>query len=815
MILTKSYSNLFWFWNNLPLCVTFYQNQKMKKYILIICMLFLVGSPLVAQQTGVIQGLLTSNDGPLVQATVIIQNTKFGAISDFDGKFSIANIPAGNYKLQIRAIGFATTVVDIKIEEGKTTEFTKEINQDRIGLNEVVVSSSRYELSREDAPSIVSVIGSKILNATQSVSMVDGLSYQPGIRVESNCQNCGFTQLRMNGLEGPYSQILVNSRPIFSTLTGVYGLEMIPANMIERVEVVRSGGSALFGSNAIAGTVNIITKEPVENSWQIGSNFGLLRGDIPDNTLNFNGSVVSEDLNSGVTFYGMKRDRGGFDADGDGFTEIVQLNNLTFGAKAFYKPTELSKLTLDLNAIDEFRRGGDQLDLPPHFADIAEQLDHNILNVGLTYDQFSKDKRSKVSTYGSLLSGTRRSFYGGLGGERTLEDSIATASAYGLTNDFAGVLGTQFTHNFTGRNVFVGGIEYQGNSVIDEIAGYEKLIDQKVNTIGFYGQFEWKAADKLTLFMGTRYDVVSVDGVYEIGNINRAVDFNNGVLSPRFTLLYELMPGAQLRGGYARGFRAPQAFDEDLHISSVSGEQRFVILANDLEMETSDAFTASLNFGKNTGIIQSNFLIEGFYTKLNNQFQRVNLGQQANGSFLEETRNGSGATVSGVNFEYSISPTRYLSFQLGGTLQRALYDEEEVLFEPEEGTAEFPEITVSEFIRTPNTYGFLAANWTPNKRFTLDLTGIYTGSMVAPLVVNDDAFIELIDTPSFFDVNLRLAYRWQLKNKFSLELNGGVQNMFDSFQSDFSTGPTRDSDFVYGPMRPRTFFMGIKIGNFL
>jgi outer membrane receptor for ferrienterochelin and colicins len=87
--------------------------------------------------------------------------------------------------------------------------------------------------------------------------------------------------------------------------------------------------------------------------------------------------------------------------------------------------------------------------------------------------------------------------------------------------------------------------------------------------------------------------------------------------------------------------------------------------------------------------------------------------------------------------------------------------------------------------------------------------------MVAPLVVNDDAFIELIDTQSFFDVNLRLAYRWQLKNKFSLELNGGVQNMFDSFQSDFSTGPTRDSDFVFGPMRPRTFFMGVKIGNFL
>lgn len=769
----------------------------------------------MAQQTGDIQGLLTSAEGPLVQATITVQTLGFGAISDFDGKFDIANLPEGKYKLQIRAIGFATSVFDVIVEAGKTTEFIKEVNEDRIGLNEVVVSSSRYELNREDAPSVVSVIGAKVLNATQSVSMVEGLSYQPGIRVEANCQNCGFTQLRMNGLEGPYSQILVNSRPIFSTLTGVYGLEMIPANMIERVEVVRSGGSALFGSNAIAGTVNIITKEPVENTWQIGSNFGLLRGDIPDNTLNFNGSVVSEDLNSGVTFYGMRRDRGGFDADGDGFTEMVQLNNITFGAKVFYKPTELSKLTLDLNAIDEFRRGGDQLELPPHFADIAEQLDHNIVNVGLTYDQFSKDRRSKVTTYGSILSGVRRSFYGGLGGERTLEDSVAAASAYGLTNDFAGVLGTQFTHNFAGRNVFVGGVEFQGNSVKDEIAGYEKLIDQKVNTVGFYGQFEWKAADKLTLFMGSRYDVVSVDGIYEIGDINRNVDFNNGVLSPRFTLLYALMPGAQLRGGYARGFRAPQAFDEDLHISSVDGEQKFVILSNDLEMETSDAFTASLNYGNNTGMVQSNFLIEGFYTKLNNQFQRVNLGQQANGAFLEETRNGSGATVSGVNLEYSVSPSKYWSFQLGGTIQRAMYDEDEVLFEPEEGSTEFPAIIVSEFIRTPNNYGFLTTNWTPNKKLTLDLTGLYTGSMVAPLVVNDEAFIELINTPSFFDMNLRLAYKWQLKNKFSLELSGGVQNLFDSFQRDFSTGPTRDADFVYGPLRPRTFFMGIKIGDFL
>ncbi|WP_154853203.1 TonB-dependent receptor [Cyclobacterium xiamenense] len=787
----------------------------MNKRIVQFYLVFFVGCCAMAQQSGTIHGLVSSPEGPLVQATILVVDTDFGAVADFEGRFTIRNLPAGDYKLQIRAVGYATTTADVTVEAGKTTVVERMINEDRFGLNEVVVSSSRYELSKEDAPSLVSVVGSKLLQATQSLSMVEGLSYQPGVRVEANCQNCGFTQLRMNGLEGPYSQILVNSRPIFSTLTGVYGLEMIPANVIERVEVVRSGGSALYGSNAIAGTVNVITKDPVENNWQIGSNIGLLRGEVPDQSTNFNASVVSEDLNSGVTFYGMRRDREGFDADGDGFTELVSLNNLTFGAKAFFKASEYSKLTLDINAIEEFRRGGDQLDLAPHLADIAEQLDHSILNAGLTYDRFSKDKRTKVSTYGSMLTGTRRSYYGGLGGERTLADSLAATNAYGLTDDFAGVLGSQITHNFNGSTTFVAGMEYQGNAVEDEISGYEKLIDQRVNTGGFYGQFECKTSDKLTVFMGTRYDLVGVDGMYEIGEISREVDFNRGVLSPRFTLLYDLLPEAQLRAGYARGFRAPQAFDEDLHISSVDGEQKFVVLAEDLAMETSDAYTLSLNMGNNTGLVQSNFLVEGFYTNLYNQFQRVNLGQMENGAFLEETRNGSGATVSGINVEYAISPSSRYSFQVGGTLQQALYSEDEVLFEPEEGSTEFPAITVSEFIRTPNAYGFLNASWTPNKVFGLDITGLYTGPMLVPLLVNEEEFIELTESPAFLDVNIRLSYRWMLANRFTLEVSGGVQNIFDSYQEAFDTGPTRDADFVYGPLRPRTFFLGIKIGNFL
>ena len=98
-----------------------------------------------------------------------------------------------------------------------------------------------------------------------STDLAKSLSYQSGLRVENNCQNCGFPQVRINGLEGPYSQILINSRPVVSALSGVYGLEQIPVSMIDRVEVVRGGGSALFGANAVGGTINIITKDPVNN----------------------------------------------------------------------------------------------------------------------------------------------------------------------------------------------------------------------------------------------------------------------------------------------------------------------------------------------------------------------------------------------------------------------------------------------------------------------------------------------------------------------------------------------------------------------
>lgn len=113
------------------------------------------------------------------------------------------------------------------------------------------------------------MLSAKTFNLVNACSLADGLNFQPGVRVENDCQNCGFTQVRINGLDGHYSQILMNSRPVFSALAGVYGLEQIPATMIDRVEVMRGGGSALFGSSAVGGTINIITKDPMVNTANV------------------------------------------------------------------------------------------------------------------------------------------------------------------------------------------------------------------------------------------------------------------------------------------------------------------------------------------------------------------------------------------------------------------------------------------------------------------------------------------------------------------------------------------------------------------
>jgi len=764
-------------------------------------------------QTTEVSGIITAEEKPVPFANIFVFNTKQGTSADKKGQFSM-QLENKKTELTIQAIGFKTEKITLNPLDYSNKILKIQMQEDALGLDQVVISATRNRINLKDAPVIVNVLGSKLFNATQSVSVAETLNFQPGVRVETNCQNCGFTQVRLNGLDGSYTQVLINSRSVFSALNSVYGLEQIPTSILDRVEVVRSGGSALFGSNAIAGTINIITKEPVLNTWNIASNLSLIDGEIPDRTLSFAGSVVTEDLNSGVTIYGMNRDRSAYDANGDGFTELTELTNNTLGAKAFLKPSETSKITLDLTALKEYRRGGDQLDLAPHLTDITEQLDHNTFIGGLTYDFSNAEMTNNYSVYVSGQHTDRKSFYGGLGGGRTAQDSISTSNAYGNTSDLAFLGGFQFTRYFKNNDVLTTGIEYNHSNTEDDIAGYKRYIDQEVNSYAAFAQYEWKPLKNFTALLGARLDHIDVSGNYAVEDIERTSEINQTVISPRLTILYDITEELQFRGGYARGFRAPQAFNEDLHISSVGGEPQFVILSDNLETEYSNAYTASFNYSKSMNKLQTDFLLEGFYTELKDPFTTVSTGASLpNGSILKEVRNGSGAYVTGTNFEIGVSPSSNLTFQLGGTYQQSIYKEDQVLYEADLLSETEENIIISEFVRNPDFYGYLNVNTSPFEDFSVDLTGTYTGEMTIPKVINANGFLALRASPSFWDMNLKLGQHIDITENFHVNLSAGVQNVFNAYQDDFDSGPTRDSDYIYGPSRPRTFFFGFKFGN--
>lgn len=292
--------------------------------------------------------------------TIRVKGSTIGTATDASGHFNLHNLPADELTVVASGVGYKTKEVKVKLESGKSIELNFEMEEDAVMLDNIVVSANRNETRRREAPSIVNVVTGKLFENTNSVCLAQGLNFQPGLRVENNCQNCGFQQVRINGLEGPYSQILIDSRPIFSALAGVYGIEQIPANMIDRVEVVRGGGSALFGSNAIAGTINIITKEPMSSSLTVSNSTMFIGGSSADINTSVNAALVSDDYRTGVSIYGSSRQREGWDANGDGFTEIGLITARNIGFRSYFKTGDQSKLTAEYHNLSEFRRGGNK-----------------------------------------------------------------------------------------------------------------------------------------------------------------------------------------------------------------------------------------------------------------------------------------------------------------------------------------------------------------------------------------------------------------------------------------------------------------------
>lgn len=707
-----------------------------------------------------------------------------GTVSSEKGEFSFPSLCDGLYEIQVRGIGYFPFEQIVDVKNGKSRNLEIKLEEQVFQTGEVVVSANRNEVSRKLAPVVVNVLNTKTFETVNSCDLAQGLNYQSGLRVENNCQNCGFPQVRINGLDGPYSQILIDSRPVLSALSGVYGLEQMPLNMIDRVEIIRGGGSALFGSNAVAGTINIITKDPVNNSFQVGTTVSALGGKAMQTQVNANVSLVSKDNKSGISLYQSFRERNPLDIDGDGFTEIGKINSRSFGMRGYLRPTAMSKLTLEYHTSNEFRRGGNLLDLPPHETDITEQTDHSINGGGATYDMFFNEYKHKLSLYASMQHIDRKSYYG------TDKDP----NAYGTTSDLTWVSGALYVLNVNKMLVspatLTAGVEYQSNNLHDKMTGYNRDLKQDVHIGSGFIQNEWNGR-YLSLLVGFRMDKHNL--------IDRLI------FSPRVNLLYKPNENIQGRLTFSTGFRAPQAYDEDLHVAAVGGEGMLIKLAPGLKEERSLSYSGSVDLYKNWNRWQTNLLVEAFYTDLRDVFVLEAIGHDDDGNLVQERRNGKGAQVFGLNLDAKIAYTTRYQLQAGFTLQKSQYKS------PYEWSQHVA--ATKNMLRTPNYYGYMTFTYNPWKTLQAALSGTYTGKMYVPHFAGYIEHDQLERTSSFFDFNLKLSYDFKLFKHIALQINGGVQNILDSRQKDYDQGAARDSKYFYGPVQPRSYFIGLKLFN--
>ena len=715
---------------------------------------------------------------------VQVEGTALGCLTDESGHFYLKNLPEGELIIVFSMMGYETEKRTVTLRRDTLIEMNVAIAETSFMIDNVVVTANKYETKQREVATIVNVIPPLIIESTTSNSMADVLNFQTGLRVEETCSNCGVPQIRINGLEGQYTQILMDSRPIFSSLASVYGLEQLPAGMVDRIEVIRGGGSALYGANAIAGVVNIITKEPSRNSFNISNTSAFTQKGTYDINTNMNASVVSENQKAGLFLFGVQRNRQQYDRDNDGYSDIPHLNSTTLGFRSYFKTSDYSKITAEYHHTTEFRRGGYGIDsLQPHESPLTEQLKHNIDAATAKWDMYTADNKHFVSVYTSFQHIARDSYFG----------TNYNPNAYGKSTDIVSVTGAQYRFSYPCGIMnadLSAGAEYSYNQLRDQILGYDRNTLQRVHLGGGYVQNEWKNK-QWSILVGGRLEQHSL--------------LDKPVFSPRANIRYTPIEPIILRLSYASGYRAPQIYEEDLHVGAVGGEVSLISLDENLKPEYSHSISGSIDMYKRFGKWDLNLTLEGFFTQLNDVFTLVENGHDAHGNLLLTRTNASGARVAGMNIEAKVGFGHLLTFQAGYTYNHSRY------IEPLQWS-ENPTIAPQRrMFRTPDHYGYFLCNIEPVEHFHIVTNGKVTGNMLVQHFAGYVPEDEEVTTPTFFEWDIKLCYDIPLYKHYTLEINAGVKNILDQFQSDLDKGMDRDAGFIYGPATPRTFFAGINL----
>ena len=689
----------------------------------IVSIYLLLMSTLVVGQT--ISGKTTAENGDEIPyANVYLKKTRIGTSSNDTGFYELKNIPEDNYTLIVSSIGYKTVAVKITITGDKKITKNIVLLEDD-SLDEIVISGTLRPVSKTNSPVPVEVYSPTFFRKNPTPSIFESLQNVNGVRPQLNCSVCNTGDIHINGLEGPYTFVLIDGMPLVSGLSTVYGLTGIPQALIERVEIVKGPASTLYGSEAVGGIINVITKKPTNapilSTDIMASSWGEVNTDI---SMSYKASDKVQGL-LGVNYFNFQNR---IDNNSDNFTDLTLQNRISIFNKVNIERKSNKVFTIAGRYVYEDRWGG-EMNWEKEFRGGNQIYGESIYtNRWETFGTYELPTTENLSFQFSANGHYQDSYYG----ETSYDAEQLVGFGQLVYNKQLGkkhdlLLGAAYRYTFYDDNTFAtlneNGIE-NNPSVI--------------HLPGVFAQDEISLTTRKKLLLGVRWDNNSIHG---------------NIFSPRVNYKWSSRDKSNIvRLSAGNGFRVANVFTED-H-AALTGA-RTVEFDGDLDPETS--WNGNINYVKKINTENSFITIDAsaFYTHFNN---RILPDYETDPSKIIYA-NLEGTSVSqGISLNADLLFTNGLAINAGATLMEVSVTENGIKRKQ---------------LLTESFSGVWSISYKFSNDFSIDYTGNLYGPMRLPLLGENDPRDEY--SPWFSIQNI------QLTKKFanSWELYGGVKNLLN------------------------------------
>jgi outer membrane receptor for ferrienterochelin and colicins len=689
----------------------------------IVFIYLLLSSAFMMGQT--ISGKITTENGDEIRyANVYLKKTKIGTSSDENGFYELNKIPKDSYTLIISSIGYKTKSIKITITNDQRITRNITLLEDN-SLDEIVVSGTLRPVSKTNSPVPVEVYSETFFKRNPTPSVFESLQNVNGVRPQLNCNVCNTGDIHINGLEGPYTFVLIDGMPIVSGLSTVYGLTGIPQALIERVEIVKGPASTLYGSEAVGGIINIITKKatnaPILSTDVMSTSWGEVNTDI---SMSYKVSEKVQGL-LGVNYFNFQNR---IDKNNDNFTDLTLQNRISIFNKINIERKSNKVFTIAGRYMYEDRWGG-EMDWEREFRGGNQIYGESIYtNRWETFGTYELPASEDISFQFSANGHYQDSFYGDTSydAEQLIGfGQLVYSKQVGEKHDL--LLGAAYRYTYYDDNTF---------ATLNE-SGLENN-PSIIHLPGVFAQDEISLSERKKLLLGVRWDHNSLHG---------------NIFTPRVNYKWNSKDNSNIfRLSLGNGFRVANVFTED-H-AALTGA-RTVEFDGELEPETS--WNANLNYVKKINTENSFITIDAsaFYTYFSN---RILPDYETDPNKIIYANLDGFSVSKGISLNTDITFTNGLTINAGATLMDVSITEDNI---------------ETRQILTESFSGVWSISYTFNNNLSIDYTGNVYGPMRLPVLGDRDPRDP--NSPWFSIQNIQLTK----KIGDSWEVYGGVKNLLN------------------------------------